>query len=81
MISSPLEAPIEDVVQALLQSGFRIVREKNYIAMLKEAANEMSTLLTLPNRRHIKAATLRVLVQRTGIAPQTFANMFRLREA
>ena len=58
----PADAPLSKVVKTLERLGFRIVREGNHIAMLRENADGSRTPLTLPNHRYIKGSTLRTIL-------------------
>jgi hypothetical protein len=58
----PADVPIERVLKALQRFGFRIVREGNHIALLRDNADGTRTPLTLPNHRTLKSATLRTIL-------------------
>ena len=58
----PVDAPLSKVVKTLERLGFRIVREGNHIAMLRENPDGSRTPLTLPNHRYIKGSTLRTIL-------------------
>jgi hypothetical protein len=51
----PVDAPKRRVVRAFEMLGFRLVKEKEYIAMLRENPDGSKTLLTMPNHRRIKS--------------------------
>ncbi len=57
----PVDAPRKRVLRALEQLGFRTVREREHIAMLRENTDGTRTSLTMPNHPHIKGSTLRAL--------------------
>lgn len=57
----PVDAPKRNVISTLERLGFRIVREKEHISMLRENADGSKTLLTMPNHPRIKASTLRTI--------------------
>ena len=54
MSKFPVDAPKDQVVSALQELGFVLIREGNHIAMLRENADGTKTPLTMPNHRHIK---------------------------
>ncbi len=51
----PVDAPKKKVLKALEYLGFKIVREKEHISMIKNNDDGTSTPLTLPNHSKIKA--------------------------
>jgi len=54
MAKFPVDAPNRKVIRALEALGFRLVREGNHIAMVRENADGTSTPLTMPNHPYIK---------------------------
>lgn len=72
----PVDAPLEKVVKALEALGFRLVREGNHIAMVRENLDGTRTPLTLPNHRKIKGSTLRGILTQTGISRDEFLNVY-----
>jgi predicted RNA binding protein YcfA (HicA-like mRNA interferase family) len=44
----PVDAPLPRVIKALERLGFRIIREGNHIAMLRDNSDGSHTPLTLP---------------------------------
>lgn len=48
MAKFPVDAPKAQVLRALESLGFRIVREREHIAMVRENADGTRTPLTLP---------------------------------
>ena len=57
----PVDAPRRKVIGALERLGFRVVREKEHISMIRENADGSRTPLTMPNHPRIKASTLRTI--------------------
>ena len=55
----PVDAPVARVKRALELLGFRLVREGNHIAMIRENADGTRTPLTMPNHLRLKSSTLR----------------------
>lgn len=68
----PVDAPRARVVRALEALGFRIVREREHIAMVRENPDGTRTPLTLPNHPHLKSSTLRTICTQAGISREEF---------
>ena len=68
----PVDAPKQKVVKALTLLGFRIVREKEHISMLRKNSDGSKTPLTMPNHLKIKASTLRTICTQAGISRKDF---------
>ena len=76
MAKFPVDAPQAKVIKALEQLGFRIVREGNHIAMIRENADGTRTPLTLPNHRILKSSTLRTILTQSGIPRDEFLKAY-----
>jgi predicted RNA binding protein YcfA (HicA-like mRNA interferase family) len=72
MVKFPLDAPKTCVIKALGILGFRLIREKNHIALLRENPDSSKTPLTMPNHDYIKASTLRTIYTQAGISREDF---------
>ena len=72
----PVDAPKSQVIKALEKLGFRMVREGNHIAMLRENPDGSRTPLTMPNHRTIKGSTLRTILSQTGISREDFLKVY-----
>jgi predicted RNA binding protein YcfA (HicA-like mRNA interferase family) len=72
----PVDAPLKKVIRALEKLGFRMVREGNHIAMVRENPDGTRTPLTMPNHSLIKGSTLRTILTQAGIARDDFLNKF-----
>jgi hypothetical protein len=79
MVKFPLDAPKTRVIKALGILGFRLIREKNHIALLRENPDGSKTPLTMPNHPHIKASTLRTICTQAGISREDFLAAYNKR--
>jgi predicted RNA binding protein YcfA (HicA-like mRNA interferase family) len=77
MTKFPVDAPIRDVVKAFELLGFRVVREGNHIAMVRENPDGTRTPLTMPNHRRVKGSTLRTILTQTGISREEFLKVYQ----
>ena len=76
MAKFPVDAPKAKVVKTFEKLGFRLVREGNHIAMLRENPDGTQTPLTMPNHRTIKGSTLRTILTQAGIARDDFLKAY-----
>ena len=77
MAKFPVDAPIRKVIKAFESLGFRLVREGNHIALVRENPDGTQTPLTMPNHRRIKGSTLRTILTQTGISRDEFMKAYR----
>ena len=72
----PVDAPKRKVIKALENLGFRIVREKEHISMVRENPDGSKTPLTMPNHLKIKSSTLRIICTQAGISRDEFLEAY-----
>ena len=72
----PVDTPRRKVVKALEMLGFRIVREKEHISMVRENPDGSQIPLTMPNHPKIKASTLRTICTQCGISRDDFLGAY-----
>jgi predicted RNA binding protein YcfA (HicA-like mRNA interferase family) len=76
MTKFPVDVPIRKVVNALERLGFRMIREGNHIAMVRDNHDGTRTPLTMPNHSRIKGSTLRTILTQAGIARDDFLRTY-----
>jgi predicted RNA binding protein YcfA (HicA-like mRNA interferase family) len=72
----PVDAPKNKVVRTLESLGFKIVREREHIAMVRENDDGSRTPLTLPNHPVIKGSTLRTICTQAGLSREEFLKAY-----
>jgi predicted RNA binding protein YcfA (HicA-like mRNA interferase family) len=73
----PKDIPKQKAIKVLEILGFKIVREGNHIAMVKENPDGTKVPLTLPNHKRIKGSTLRHICTQAGIDRKTFLEIYK----
>lgn len=77
MVKFPTNASKTKVMKALEILGFRSVREREHISMVRENPDGSKTPLTMPNHPKIKASTLRTICTQSGITRNEFLEVYR----
>ena len=71
-----VDAPRRRVVRAFEILGFRLVKEKEHISMLRENPDGSKTPLTMPNHPRIKSSTLRIMCTKADISRDDFLKAY-----
>ncbi len=77
MTKFPVNAPKKKVIKAFGLLGFRLVREREHIAMVRENTDGTRTPLTMPNHARIKGSTLRTICTQASIPRNDFLKAYR----
>jgi len=72
----PVDVPKAKAVKTLQRLGFRTVREREHIAMVRENPDGSRTPLTMPNHPRIKSSTLRTICTQAGISRREFEKTY-----
>ncbi len=72
----PVDAPRSRVIKALEILDFRLVREREHVAMIRENPDGTKTPLTVPGHPKIKGPTLRTICSKAGISREDFLKAY-----
>ena len=72
----PVDAQKSRVVKTLKRLGFKLVREREHIAMVRENIDGTKTPLTMPNHPKLKSSTLRTICTQTNISRSEFLKAY-----
>jgi predicted RNA binding protein YcfA (HicA-like mRNA interferase family) len=72
----PVDAPKRKVVKTLELLGFKLVKEREHVSMLRENPDGSKTPLTMPNHLKIKGSTLRTICTQAGISRSDFLKAY-----
>ena len=76
MAKFPVDAPQTRVIKTFERLGFRLVRKREHIAMIKENSDGTRIPLTMPNHPRIKGSTLRTICIQTRIPREEFLKAY-----
>ncbi len=79
MTKFPVDAANARVIRTLENLGFRLIRRREHIAMLRENLDGSKTPLTMPNHPYIKASTLRTICTQAGISREEFLAAYNIK--
>ena len=68
MSKFPVDASQRRVIRTFQLLGFRIIREREHIVMVRENQDGTETPLVMPNHEQIKSGTLRAICTQVGIS-------------
>ena len=72
----PVDAPKRRIIKTLEALGFKVVREKEHISLIRSNPDGSRTPLTMPNHPAIKASTMRTICTQAGISREEFLKAY-----
>ena len=72
MSKFPVDASKRRVIRTFQLLGFRIIREREHIVMVRQNQDGTETPLVMPNHDQIKSGTLRAICTQAGISREEF---------
>jgi len=76
MARFPSDAPKRRAIRTFESLGFRLVREREHISMVRDNPDGTRTPLTMPNHPNLKASTLRTICTQAGISRDEFLEAY-----
>jgi predicted RNA binding protein YcfA (HicA-like mRNA interferase family) len=77
MLKFPVDAPKRKVIKSLEILGFRVIREKEHISLVRDNFDGSKTYLTMPDHPKIKASTLRTICTQANIPRKDFIKAYK----